>query len=63
MDGNIYLVFVPFQFEEAAREVADEITKPRPAGEETVQDIQIILHSSANCANLRSLKVFILFSI
>ena len=45
------------QFEEAAKEVADEITKPRPTGEEDVHDIQVILHSSANPASLRSLKV------
>ncbi|XP_048377594.1 DNA replication licensing factor MCM5 isoform X2 [Stegostoma tigrinum] len=42
--------------EEAAREVADEVTRPRPAGEETLQEIQVMLRSSANCANIRSLK-------
>ncbi|XP_055324079.1 DNA replication licensing factor Mcm5 [Sitodiplosis mosellana] len=43
-------------FEEAAREVADEITSPRPEGEEEVQDIQILLQSNANPTNIRDLK-------
>ncbi|XP_029446279.1 DNA replication licensing factor MCM5 [Rhinatrema bivittatum] len=42
--------------EEAAQEVADEVTRPRPAGEETPQDIQVMLRSGANPANIRSLK-------
>ncbi|CAM4456637.1 DNA replication licensing factor MCM5 isoform X1 [Lepidochelys kempii] len=42
--------------EEAAKEVADEVTRPRPAGEETLQDIQVMLRSDANAANIRSLK-------
>ncbi|MGH0180464.1 UNVERIFIED_CONTAM: hypothetical protein FKN15_004291 [Acipenser sinensis] len=42
--------------EEAAREVADEVTKPRPAGEEAIQDIQVMLRSEGNPANMRSLK-------
>lgn len=46
-------------FEEAAREVADEITSPRPEGEEEVQDIQILLQSNANPTNIRDLKVSI----
>lgn len=45
-------------FEEAAREVADEITSPRPEGEEEIQDIQILLQSNANPTNIRDLKVF-----
>lgn len=44
-------------FEEAAREVADEITAPRPENEEEVQDIQILLQSNANPTNIRDLKV------
>lgn len=44
-------------FEEAATEVADELTAPRPEGEENVQDIQIMLSSDAHPSNLRSLKV------
>lgn len=44
-------------FEEAAREVADEITSPRPEGEEDVQDIQVLLKSNANPINIRELKV------
>lgn len=47
----------PLQLEEAAKEVADEVTRPRPSGEETLQDIQVMLRSDANAANIRSLKV------
>ncbi|XP_078496637.1 DNA replication licensing factor MCM5 [Lissotriton helveticus] len=43
-------------FEEAAQEVADEVTRPRPSGEETLQEIQVMLKSDANPANIRSLK-------
>ncbi|KAE8282867.1 DNA replication licensing factor mcm5-B [Larimichthys crocea] len=43
--------------EEAAKEVADEVTRPRPVGEETVQDIQVNLKSDANHASIRGLKV------
>lgn len=43
-------------FEEAAKEVADEVTAPRPEGEEDVKDIQIFLSSDANPASLRDLK-------
>ncbi|KAG9335923.1 hypothetical protein JZ751_003480 [Albula glossodonta] len=43
--------------EEAAQEVADEVTKPRPVGEEVVQDIQVMLKSDAHPASIRSLKV------
>ncbi|XP_016382218.1 DNA replication licensing factor mcm5-like [Sinocyclocheilus rhinocerous] len=42
--------------EEAAQEVADEVTRPRPAGEETVQDIQVMLKSDAHPASIRNLK-------
>uniref|UniRef100_V9KHZ1 DNA replication licensing factor MCM5 n=2 Tax=Callorhinchus milii TaxID=7868 RepID=V9KHZ1_CALMI len=42
--------------EQAAKEVADEVTRPRPAGEETLHEIQVLLRSDANSANLRSLK-------
>lgn len=47
-------------FEEAAKEVADELTAPRPEGEENVEDIQIMLSSDANASNLRELKVIML---
>ena len=50
------------QFEEAAKEVADEITAPRPEGEEKVHDIQVLLSSDGNCSSLRDMKVQILFS-
>uniref|UniRef100_A0A1Q3EVG0 DNA replication licensing factor MCM5 n=1 Tax=Culex tarsalis TaxID=7177 RepID=A0A1Q3EVG0_CULTA len=43
-------------FEEAAREVADEITAPRPEGEEQIHDIQVLLTSGANATNIRDLK-------
>ncbi|KAK3932833.1 DNA replication licensing factor Mcm5 [Frankliniella fusca] len=43
-------------FEEAAKEVADEVTAPRPEGEEKVQDIQILLSSDANCSSLRDMR-------
>lgn len=42
-------------FEEAAKEVADEITSPRPENEE-IQDIQILIASNANPSNIRELK-------
>uniref|UniRef100_U5ELZ4 DNA replication licensing factor MCM5 n=1 Tax=Corethrella appendiculata TaxID=1370023 RepID=U5ELZ4_9DIPT len=42
-------------FEEAAKEIADEITAPRPDDEE-VHDIQILLTSGANSTNIRDLK-------
>lgn len=44
-------------FEEATKEVADELTAPRPEGEEIVEDIQIMLSSDANPTNLRNMKV------
>lgn len=49
-------------FEEAAKEVADELTAPRSEGEEEVQDIQIILSSESNPTNLRDMKVCILLT-
>lgn len=45
------------QLEEAAKEVADEVTRPRPVGEEAVQDVQVMLKSDAHHASIRSLKV------
>ena len=49
--------FFFFQFEAAAKEMADEVTRPRPEGEETVQDIQIMLKSEANPVAIRHLTV------
>ena len=43
-------------FEEAAKETADLITKPRPAGEEKVEDIHITLTSEAVPTSVRDLK-------
>lgn len=48
-------------FEEAARDVADEITAPRPEHEQEVQDIQIILSSGGNPTNIRDLKVLVIY--
>ncbi|KAI4498521.1 hypothetical protein M0802_006456 [Mischocyttarus mexicanus] len=42
--------------EEAAQDVADEVTAPRPEGEEKVEDIQILLSSDANPSSLRGMK-------
>ncbi|CAD6231736.1 GSCOCG00001561001-RA-CDS [Cotesia congregata] len=43
-------------FEEAARDVADELTAPRPLGEKKVEDIQILLSSDGNPTSLRGMK-------
>lgn len=45
------------QFESAASEVADDITRPRPQGEEEVQDIQIMIRSGSNPLQVRELRV------
>ncbi|CAG7719231.1 unnamed protein product, partial [Allacma fusca] len=34
-----------YLFEEACKEIVDEITSPRPEGEEEIQDIQVMLTS------------------
>lgn len=47
--------FLPI-FEDAAKEIADEITAPRPQGEEKVEDIQILLSSGSHPISLRDLK-------
>ena len=49
--------WVVFQFEEASKEAADESTRPRPEGEEEIQDIQVTLKSDANPDGIRYLKV------
>ncbi len=49
--------FPPCQFEDAAREAADELTQPRPADEEHVEDIQVLLRSEANPVQIRDLRV------
>ena len=43
-------------FEQAAKEVADELTRPRPDNEEVVEDIQVLFKSSARSVSVRSLK-------
>ncbi|KAK7488402.1 hypothetical protein BaRGS_00020376 [Batillaria attramentaria] len=43
-------------FEDAAKEVADDVTRPRPEGEEEVEDIQVMLTSASNPCGLRQLK-------
>uniref|UniRef100_UPI00358F4BFD DNA replication licensing factor MCM5 n=1 Tax=Myxine glutinosa TaxID=7769 RepID=UPI00358F4BFD len=47
--------FLPM-FEEAAMEVADELTRPRPEDQLELQQIQVFLISEAHPANVRSLK-------
>lgn len=42
-------------------QLADELTAPRPEGEEKVEDIQVLLTSDAHAANLRELKVKTVF--
>ena len=37
--------------------MADEVTRPRPVGEEEVQDIQIALKSNSNPVQIRELRV------
>ena len=48
---------LPVQFEDAARDAADELTQPRPEGEEHVEDIQVLLKSDANPIQIRDLRV------
>lgn len=50
-------------FEEAAKEVADEITRPRPEGEEHVKPIQVMLRSEANPVLIRQLTVCFMHSL
>ena len=47
-------------FEEAAKEVADEITRPRPEGDDHVKPIQVMLRSEANPVLIRQLTVYII---
>lgn len=48
--------------EEAAKEVADEVTRPRPEGEEDIVDIQVLLKSEAHPVPMRDIKVSSAFS-
>lgn len=43
--------------EEAAKTVADELTQPRPLGEEKVHDIQVLLNLDDYPASVRTVKV------
>ena len=43
-------------FEEAAKEVAHEITRGRSDGKEALEEVQVMLDSSANTISLRQLK-------
>ncbi|XP_003387600.1 PREDICTED: DNA replication licensing factor mcm5-A-like [Amphimedon queenslandica] len=52
---NVPSDFLPL-FEDAAKEAADELTQPRPIGEEKVQEIQIMLKSTTNPVQIRQLK-------
>ena len=49
--------FFSIQFEDAAKELVDEITRPRPEGEEHVKNIQVMLRSEANPICIRQLAV------
>ena len=53
---NLPLTYVIPKFEEAAKEAADESTRPRPEGEEEIQDIQVTLKSDAHPDGIRYLK-------
>lgn len=44
-------------FEDAAKELVDEITRPRPDGEEHVQPIQLMIRSEAHPMLIRQLSV------
>lgn len=46
-------------FEDAAKNVADELTAPRFEGEEKVEDIQVLLTSDGHPVSLRGMKVYI----
>lgn len=59
---QLFFFKIVLQLEEAAKEVVDEVTRPRPVGEETVQDIQVMLKTDAHHASIRSLKVFVYFT-
>ncbi|XP_002128725.2 DNA replication licensing factor mcm5-A-like [Ciona intestinalis] len=43
-------------FEQAAKEIADEVTRPRPENEEDIKDIQISFKSSARSVSVRALN-------
>jgi len=43
-------------FEDAAKEVADEVTRPRPEGEEEVYDIQVTLTTAKTPCDVRQLQ-------
>ena len=43
--------------EEAAKDLVDELTAPRPPDEEKVEDIQVLLSSDAHPSSLRGIKV------
>ncbi|KAK0421101.1 hypothetical protein QR680_015060 [Steinernema hermaphroditum] len=47
--------FLP-AFEEAAKQVADEITRPRPKEEETMKDIQVLMNVDEYPTTIRQLK-------
>ena len=44
-------------FEDVAKEVVDEITRPRPEGEEKVKNVQVMIRSEANPMFIRQLSV------
>lgn len=48
--------------EGAAKDVADELTAPRPEGDEKIEDIQVLLCSDAHPSSLRGMKVNIILN-
>jgi len=45
--------------ESAAKKVANDITNPRPAGQEEVRDIQIMLNLDDKPQSIRHIKVIL----
>lgn len=54
---HFHSIYFFFQFEEAAKEVVGEINPTRKAGEEELQDIQVIVSSDERPHVLRGMKV------
>lgn len=51
------LLFEWLQFEDAAEEVTDEITSPRPPDAHPIQAIQVMLSSKSDPVPIRELRV------
>ncbi|XP_006567932.1 DNA replication licensing factor Mcm5 isoform X2 [Apis mellifera] len=55
-EGNFNYKYRDILKQEAAKDLADELTAPRPEGEEKVEDIQVLLSSDAHPSSLRGIK-------